>query len=69
MLKLIVEARIFRPELAARFVLNRCAARTVIARETAAPLADHEPPVLSSTVGQRVVFADAARTGRLARAG
>ena len=35
MLKLIDEARIFRPELAARFVLNRCAARTVIAREIA----------------------------------
>ena len=35
MLKLLDEARIFRPQLVARFVLNRCAARTVIARETA----------------------------------
>jgi chromosome partitioning protein len=66
MLKLIDEARIFRPELAARFVLNRCAARTVIAREIAAALADHEPPVLASRIGPRVIFADAARTGRLA---
>jgi len=49
----------------ARFVLNRCGARTVIARETADALADHEPPVLAARVGQRVVFADAARTGRL----
>ena len=65
-LKLIDEARIFRPELAARFVLNRCAARTVIAREIAAALADHEPPVLASRIGQRVIFADAAHTGRLA---
>jgi chromosome partitioning protein len=65
-LKLIDEARIFRPELAARFVLNRCAARTVIAREIAAALADHEPAVLASMIGQRVIFADAARTGRLA---
>jgi chromosome partitioning protein len=40
--------------------------RTVIARETAAALADHEPPVLASRIGQRVIFADAARTGRLA---
>jgi chromosome partitioning protein len=67
MLRLLDEARIFRPELASRFVLNRCGARTVIARETAETLADHDPPVLASRIGQRVVFADAARTGRLAR--
>ncbi|MDW9658532.1 AAA family ATPase [Sinorhizobium meliloti] len=65
MLRLIQEARLFRPQLLARFVLNRCAARTVIARETAESLADHNPPVLSATVGQRVAFADAARSGRL----
>ena len=65
MLRLIDEARIFRPELIARFVLNRCGARTVIAHETAAALADHDPPVLSSRIGQRVSFADAARSGRL----
>ena len=65
MLSLIREARIYRPELAARFVLNRCATRTVIARETAETLADHDPPVLATTIGQRVAFADAARSGRL----
>ncbi|MGJ0454301.1 MAG: ParA family partition ATPase [Methylocystis sp.] len=65
MLKLIDEARIFRPDLVARFVLNRCPARTIIARETAQALSAHEPPVLSSRVGQRVVFADAARGERL----
>jgi chromosome partitioning protein len=65
MLKLIVEARIFRPELIARFILNRCGARTIIARETAELLVDHDPPVLASTIGQRVGFADAARGGRL----
>lgn len=65
MLSLIREARIYRPELAARFVLNRCATRTVIARETAEILADHDPPVLATTIGQRVAFADAARSGRL----
>lgn len=64
-LRLLQEARVFRPRLVARFVLNRCGARTVIARETAEALADHEPPVLAAQVGQRVVFADAARTGRL----
>jgi len=65
MLSLLGEARIYRPQLAARFVLNRRGARTVIARETAETLADHDPPVLTSTVGQRVTFADAARSGRL----
>lgn len=66
MLRLLDEARIFRPELRARMLLNRCAARTVIARETAEALADQDPPMLASLVGQRVAFADAARTGRLA---
>jgi chromosome partitioning protein len=66
MLALVAEARIYRPALAARFVLNRCGARTVIARETAEILADHDPPVLATTIGQRVVFADAAQSGRLA---
>jgi chromosome partitioning protein len=64
-LKLIAEARVFRPALVARFVLNRCAARTLIARETAEWLIDHDPPALVSRIGQRVGFADAARNGRL----
>jgi chromosome partitioning protein len=66
MLALLAEARIYRPQLVARFVLNRCGARTVIARETAETLADHDPPVLATAIGQRVVFADAAQSGRLA---
>ena len=66
MLRLLGEARVFRPELAARMVLNRCAARTSIARETAEALVDHDPPVLGSRIGQRVIFAEAARTGQLA---
>jgi chromosome partitioning protein len=65
MLSLLGEARIYRPQLAARFVLNRCGARTVIARETAETLANHDPPLLSATIGQRVAFADTAQTGRL----
>ena len=65
MLALLGEARIYRPELVARFVLNRCAARTVLARETAETLADHDPPVLAAAIGQRVAFAVAAQSGRL----
>ena len=65
MLSLLQEARIYRPQLAARFVLNRCGARTIIARETAETLADHDPPVLAARIGQRVAFADTAQSGRL----
>jgi chromosome partitioning protein len=66
MLALLAEARVYRPELVARFVLNRCSPRTVIARDTGAALAAHEPPLLATRVGQRVVYAGAAQTGRLA---
>ncbi len=66
MLALLAEARIYRPQLAARFILNRCAARTTIARETGAALADHDPPLLGQRVGQRVIFAEAVQRGRLA---
>lgn len=38
---------------------------TVIARETAETLADHDPPLLTTKIGQRVSFAEAAQTGRL----
>ena len=67
MLRLLGEACVFRPQLVARFVLNCCAARTIIARETGKALADHDPPVLASRVGQRIAFAVAARTGRFVR--
>ena len=64
-LRLLQEAQRFRPQLTARFVLNRCVARSLIASEIAAVLAKHDPPALAARVGQRVAFADAARTGRL----
>ena len=67
MLALISEARIYRPELVVRFVLNRCGARTVLARDTAATLADHDPPALASRIGQRIAFAVAAQSGRIVR--
>ncbi|MFK0576702.1 cobyrinic acid a,c-diamide synthase, partial [Acetobacter fabarum] len=37
----------------------------VIARETRLALMGHEPAALAARIGQRVAFADAARTGRL----
>lgn len=66
MLRLIAEARIYRPDLRARFVLNRSAARTLIARETAQGLAAQETGALSSAISQRVIFAQAMQTGRVA---
>ncbi len=66
LLSLLGEARVYRPALAARFVLNRCVSRTILARETAEALVDHDPPVLASTIGQRIAFATAAQSGRLA---
>jgi chromosome partitioning protein len=65
MLALVSEARVYRPDLVARFVLNRCPARAVLARETAEALAEHDPPALAARIGQRVSFAAAARSGRL----
>lgn len=66
LLTLLGEARLYRPNLAARFVLNRCVSRTILARETVEALADHDPPVLTRTIGQRIAFAVAAQSGRLA---
>ena len=65
MLRLIEAARAFRPQIAARFVLNRCATGTIIARQTSEALEGHDPPPMRSTVGQRVAFAGAAKAGRL----
>jgi chromosome partitioning protein len=66
LLALLSEARVYRPGLAARFVLNRCGPRTILARDTAEALADHDPPRLTTTVGQRIAFAKSAQQGRLA---
>jgi len=64
MLRLVDEARMYRPTLRARFLLNRCAARTVIARETREALAAQDTGALHCTVGQRVLFAQAMAGGQ-----
>ncbi len=65
MLRLITEARLYRPQLKARFLINRRLARTVIARETTAALAREEPFALEKAVGQRVAFAEAMQSGQV----
>jgi len=65
LLKLIAEARIYKPGLHAGFVVNRCIIGSVLARETASALADFDPPALRASIGQRIAFADSVQTGRL----
>jgi len=64
-LNLIEVARMVRRGIVARFVLNRCPARAVTVRATAEAFADHDPAMLEVRIGQRVVFAGAARSGRI----
>ena len=66
MLQLITEARVFRPQLRAAFVINRRVVGTVIGREARAALADQPFPALLVEVSQRIVFADSVAAGRLA---
>ncbi|ETI64972.1 ParA [Sphingobium sp. C100] len=65
MLRLLGEAQLYRPDLAARFLLNRCATGSNTLRETRSALASSDPPVLKAQVGQRVIFAQAMRSGQL----
>lgn len=66
MVQLITEARVFRPQLCAAFVINRRVVGTVIGREARAALADQPFPALQVEVCQRIVFADSVAAGRLA---
>src|SRR5690349_7027634 len=58
MVSLIAEARVFRPQLRAAFVINRRVVGTVIGREARAALADQPFPALRAEVSQRIAFAD-----------
>jgi len=62
--ELIREARQFKPELKAAFVINRMIARTAIGRDAAAALAQFEDvPVLAAMLIQRVIYAESAAKG------
>ena len=60
---LIAEARVFKPNLKAAFVINRRIANTAIGRDVAGALAEYPIPVLAAVVSQRVIFAESAATG------
>jgi len=67
MVTLIAQAQVFRPTLAAAFVINRRVVRTVIGREARQALAEQPFPALRAEVRQRIVFADSVAAGRLVR--
>jgi chromosome partitioning protein len=62
--KLVREARQFRSEIRAAFLINRRIAKTAIGRDVANALAQFEDiPVLAAALGQRVIFAETAARG------
>lgn len=63
-LKLIEEARVYNEELKIVFVINRKIVNTAIGRDVRDALAEYDAPVLETTVGQRVLFAESAATGK-----
>jgi|SRR5689334_10947951 len=59
------EARIYRPEIKAAFVLNRVIPGTRIGAEVRDVLAEYDDvPVISAAIHQRVVFGNSAKEGR-----
>lgn len=61
--KLIEEARIYKDNLKAAFVVNRKIANTAIGRDVGEALAAYPVPSLAASITQRVVFAEAAAQG------
>ena len=56
---LVEDARGFKPELKAAFVINRRITNTAIGDDVKDALADYDIPLLSSVIGQRVIFSEA----------
>jgi chromosome partitioning protein len=61
--KLIAEARVYKENLKAVFVVNRKIANTAIGRDVGDALAAYQLPALKATITQRVIFAEAAANG------
>jgi chromosome partitioning protein len=62
--KLVREARIFKPPLDAAFAINRKIVNTAIGRDVESALAAYELPILDAAICQRVIFAESAAQGR-----
>jgi chromosome partitioning protein len=63
---MVKEAQMFKPRLQAAFIANRVVTGAIVARALSSTLSRAALPKLSSEVGQRVAFAESARSGRLA---
>ncbi len=62
-IELIKEASIYRPTIAAAFLVNRKISNTTIGREVKEVLGDYDIPILETTIHQRVSFAEALNSG------
>ncbi|PIT70119.1 ParA family partition ATPase [Bartonella tribocorum] len=62
--KLIDEARVYKENLQSAFVINRKIVNTAIGRDVNEALGIYPVHVLSSSVAQRVIFAEAAAQGK-----
>ncbi|WP_455465766.1 ParA family partition ATPase [Bartonella sp. B39] len=62
--KLIDEARVYKENLQSAFVINRKIVNTAIGRDVGEALGVYPVRVLSSSVAQRVIFAEAAAQGK-----
>lgn len=62
--KLIEEAKVFKENLKATFVVNRKITNTAIGRDVGEALAAYNLPTLSASITQRVVFAEAVAQGK-----
>ncbi len=67
MVRLVQEARLYRPQLRAAFVVNRKVVGTVLGREARGALAEQPIPALTAEVSQRIAFAESVSAGILAR--
>ncbi|ELS05119.1 ATPase involved in chromosome partitioning [Xenococcus sp. PCC 7305] len=61
--ELIQEAEIYKPNLIARFVINRKIVNTAIAKEAVDVLQEYPYPVLTAAISQRIAFAESLNIG------
>lgn len=62
--KLLEEARVYKENLKAAFVVNRKISNTAIGRDVGEALSSYPVTTLSASITQRVIFAEAAAQGR-----
>jgi chromosome partitioning protein len=61
--ELVSEARVYKPDVRAAFVVSRKIVNTAIGRDVTAALSEYPFPVLNACISQRVSFAESAAQG------